>query len=90
MIDIDEINSEIEKLENQPMSYGTIQKLSWLYTVRDHARPCTEKMQYGDSECMRACAKKPVAEVMLVVDELMDTLHIIQPRLYNVVMERLG
>ena len=88
MIDLNEINGEIAKLENEPLSYGNIQKLAWLYTVRDHAsRPVIEC--YGDSECMKACAGKPMNEVMLVVDELMDTLQIIQPRLYAAVINRL-
>ena len=88
MIDLNEINGEIEKLEKEPLSYSVIQKLSWLYTVRDHAsHPVIEC--YGNSECMKACAGKPMEDVMLVVDELMDTLHIIQPRLYEAVINRL-
>ena len=87
MIDLNEINGEIEKLENEPLSYGTIQKLAWLYTVRDHANhPVVEC--YGDSECMKACAGKPMNEIMTVLDELMATLQIIQPRLYDAVMSK--
>lgn len=37
MISINKINIEIEELrENGSMSWDTIEKLCWLYTVRDH------------------------------------------------------
>ena len=37
MISIDKINREIEELkENGSMSWDTMEKLCWLYTVRDH------------------------------------------------------
>lgn len=89
MIDVNEVNAEIAKLEAMPLSYQTAERLSWLYIVRDHAiHPVIEC--YGDSPCMKACAGKPVDQVMLVVDELMDTLHIIQPRLYDAVLNRLS
>lgn len=88
MIDLTEINGEIEKLEGQPLSYQTIERLSWLYTVRDHAaKPAVGC--FGDSPCMTACAGKPLDQVMSVVDELMDTLLILHPRLYDAVMNRL-
>ena len=86
MIDLNEINGEIEKLEAMPLSYQTVEKLSWLYTVRDHI-PCR---CYGDSDCMKACAEKSLDQVMAILDELMDTLQIIQPRLYDAVMTRLS
>ena len=90
MIDLNELNGEIEKLKNSPMSYGTIQKLAWLYTVRDHQFGHSKVECYGDSPCMRACAGKPIDQVMPIIDELMGTLQIIQPRLYDAVLERLA
>ena len=36
MIDLKEIEEEIRCLEDGETSYANIQKLSWLYTVRDH------------------------------------------------------
>ena len=44
----------------------------------------------GDSEFARAVDGKLQEKVLPVLEELMETLRIIQPRLYNVVMERLG
>ena len=36
MIDINEINEEIKKLENSETCYKVCEKLAMLYTVRDH------------------------------------------------------
>lgn len=44
----------------------------------------------GDSKFARAVDGKLQEKVLPVLEELMETLRIIQPRLYNVVMERLG
>ena len=92
MINLDEISSEIAKLESQPASYGTIQKLSWLYTVRDHLTPAPKgnEIPKGDSEFCCACAGKSINQVMEIMDELMDALMIIQPRLYDAVLVKLS
>ena len=43
----------------------------------------------SDSEFARTIDGRPQREVIPVIDELMGTLQIIQPRLYNAVMNRL-
>lgn len=43
----------------------------------------------SDSEFARAVSRMDTNDVLMVMDELMDTLHILQPRLYNAVMDRL-
>ena len=89
MISLDEINAEIAKLENQPASYATIEKLSWLYTVKDHLSP-GGGIPNGNSEYMCACRRRSVPEVMDVMDELMNALMVIQPKLYYAVIDKLG
>ena len=90
MINVDEISEEIAKLESQPASYAVIEKLSWLYTVRDHLKPTPSgEIPHGDSDFLKCCAGKTVCEVMDVTDELMSALMVIQPRLYNAVMDKL-
>ena len=91
MINLDEINSEIQKLENQPASYANIEKLSWLYTVRDHLSPAsTEEIPKGNTEYLLACSGKSMKCVMEVMDELMSALYVLQPRLYDAVINRLS
>ena len=42
----------------------------------------------GDSEFARAIDGKQQKNVLPVLDELMETLAVLQPRLYNAVMEK--
>ena len=44
----------------------------------------------SDSEFARAVDGKDFYEVLPVIDELMETLEVIQPRLYNAVMMKLS
>ena len=44
----------------------------------------------SDSEFARAVDGREQREIMPVMDELMETLSIIQPRLYNAVMDKLA
>lgn len=96
MINIDEINGEIAKLENQPTTMSIVERLSWLYVVRDHltispSSPVTgSEIPDGDSEFYSCCAGKTVCEVMEVMDDLMSALLIIQPRLYSAVLSKLN
>ena len=93
---IDEINGEIAKLESQPASYQNIERLAWLYIVRDHltvspASPAAgNDIPQGESEYYCACAGKSVSEIMTVMDELMSVLMITQPRLYSAVLTKLN
>lgn len=43
----------------------------------------------GDSEFARAIDGRDQRDIMPILDELMSTLQIIQPRLYNAVMDKL-
>lgn len=97
MISIDEINAEIAKLEAQNQTYQTIEKLAALYTVRDHhvisERPAPAgtapvKVE-ASSPFLSLCSGEPVCEIMAVMDELMDTLQVLMPRLYDSVMRKL-
>lgn len=44
---------------------------------------------YGDSEFVQAIAGRRQADVWEVMDDLMDTLHVANPRVYNGVMRKL-
>jgi hypothetical protein len=43
----------------------------------------------SDSEFARAIDGRPQEEIWPLMDEMMDTIHAIHPRLYNAVMDRL-
>ena len=84
MITLDEINSEIEKLEAQKQTYQTISVLADLYIVRD---ALSRNVLPEDNEFRQACSGNPAT--MAVFDELMAVLKVIQPKLYDCVMKRL-
>lgn len=56
-----------------------------------YAAPESEPMimNDSDSEFARMIDGRPQAEIWPLMDEMMDTIHAIHPRLYNAVMERL-
>ena len=98
MILIDEINGEIAKLEAQTQTYQTIERLAALYTVRDHntipttqimpAEPSAVNVE-ATSPFLARCAGEPVCEIMAIMDELMSTIQVLMPKLYDGVMQRL-
>lgn len=45
--------------------------------------------EYGDSDFLQAVKGKDPADVWAVMDELMDTLHVVNERVYNGVMRKL-
>ena len=45
--------------------------------------------EYGDSDFLRAVAGKEPAKVWPIVDELMDTLSVVNAKVYNSVMHRI-
>jgi len=54
------------------------------------AAPAREPLdQYGSSDFLQAAAGKDYAEVMAVMDELMDTLRVVNARAYDNVMRKL-
>ena len=94
MINIDEVNGEIARLEAQPTTMVTVEKLAALYVVRDHltiSPPVTgDSIPQGESEYYCACAGHTICEVMGVMDDLMSALMVIQPRLYSAVLSKLN
>ena len=97
MILIDEINGEIARLESQVQTYQTVEKLAALYIVRDHNtiptdKPTTETgpiQVEAKTPFLSLCAGEPVCDVLAVMDELMTTLQVLMPKLYDGVMRRL-
>lgn len=95
---IDEINGEIARLEAQTQTYQTVEKLAMLYIVRDHNTIPTNQITPAEtgpvqveatSPFLSLCAGEPVCDVMAVMDDLMSTIQVLMPRLYDGVMRRL-
>ena len=100
MISMEQITGEIAALEEEKPTHVTMQKLAALYTVRDHmtidSKPIGATVSaeavpsVSESDFAKLIDGKPLYSVFPVIDELMDTLQIIQPRLYDGVMRKLA
>lgn len=97
MITLDEVEDAIRELEDAPHNFQTCQKLATFYLLRDYLagggdgaiNEVRRIEAREDSEFMRVVSGCDSAEVLAVLDELMDTLAIVNPRLYDGVMRRL-
>lgn len=97
-----ELLDAIDDLEMAPATYQNAEKLATFYTLYDHLYVQKEPMQrieptkevtinrYGDSEFLQAIAGQKAEEVWLIMEELMQTVQMLQPRLYRATLDRLN
>jgi hypothetical protein len=100
MITLKEIEEAILELEDAPKSYETCRKLATFYTLRElmfgggkYSRSAENRTRdvigdYGDSVFLQTIAGRDAAAVWMVMDELMEVLETVNPRLYDGVMDR--
>lgn len=94
MLNIEEINKTILDLEQHDTTYAVCEKLSWLYIVRDHLTGQQQKQPVplsvsGDSEFLQAVDGKESTSAWSVMDDLMDTLKTVNPRVYESVLRKI-
>ena len=101
MISIEQISGEIAALEEEKPTHVLMQKLANLYTVRDHMVIDSEPVvssavvvstipdMMSDTEFANLVVGKSTNNVMSIIDELMSTLQVINPKLYNSVIQKL-
>lgn len=101
MFSKNEILDAIDDLEEAPATYQNAEKLATFYSLYDHLFVTKEPMnriesireviigKYGDSEFMRVIEGKKAEDVWPVMDELLQTIQMLQPRLYNATIEKL-
>lgn len=97
-----ELIDAINELLDGKHSIQNCAKLSAIYTVLDHLYPPNDVLsgysgeadfdvigKYGNSEFLKSIAGHDPKEMWLLMDELMQTLTIINPRLYDGVMRKI-
>ena len=98
-----ELIDAINELEEGRHSIQNCAKLAAIYTVLDHLYPPEEMLKgysgenktsyyiedYGKSEFLQAIAGRDPRDMWLLMDELMQTLSVINPRLYDGVMRKI-
>lgn len=101
MITEKELLQAIELCKKDPVTYANIEKLANLFIVYDHLygvepqiddrRITVENIigHHGDSEFMTIIADQRADKVWDVMDELMGTIKVINPHLYEGVLRKL-
>jgi hypothetical protein len=91
MIDLDEINHEIDELEHaDETTYRLCERLSWLYTVRDHLAPkVSATKSQGGSEFLELAIEVDYDKLMGILDEHLNSLQVVQPKAYDAVMRKI-
>lgn len=109
MIDENEVNLWISRLETEESSWTNYQKLAALYIIQNQNVPkelekpmlysaalapvktyAAETVgSYGDSDFLQAVSDMDPARAWKVMDELMDTLKIVNEKAYNSVLKKL-
>lgn len=102
MLDALEIRKEIARLEYEESSYPNYAKLATLYTIRAEMNKENEPQSaapravvqsipaYGNSEFLRTVSDKEPRDAWRVMDELMESLSVMQPKTYAAVMNKLN
>lgn len=97
-----ELLRAIEELEEAPATFQNAEKLATFYTLYDHLftegkmvqkpEPAREVKidKYGGSEFLEAIAGEDAEHVWLIIDELMETIKALQPKLYQATMDRIN
>lgn len=92
-----ELLEAVKECEESPSNYHDCEKLATFYTIYDHLYPDTSIEQieeatvgnYGDSEFLTEVSGCDSRQAWGVIDELMNTLKVMQPRLYNAIIVKL-
>ena len=102
MISEKELLEAIDKCKNNVNSFQWCEKLAALYTAYDHLygqpveyaniRTETETIVEvdGDNDFLKAVNGKNAVKIWNIMSELMESVKLIQPKLYNAVMRKIS
>jgi flagellar motor component MotA len=97
-----ELLDAIEELEMSPATYQNAEKLATFYALYDHLYVRKEPMEriesinevvvddYGDSEFLQSVMGRKADQIWMVMDELMETVKVLQPKLYQAVIDKIN
>ena len=103
MVSLEIINGEIADLESRTPTYTTMERLAWLYIVRDHntissaaapvvisAKTAENTITYDSgTEFSKAINGRKASDVLPLLDEMMQMVQVAYPKLYSAVMDKL-
>lgn len=83
---------EILELDAHDTTWAVVERLSQLYTVRDHIKAPRVEETTGEligGEFCQACSNIPMQGLMAILAEHMESISILYPREYSVIMQRI-
>ena len=101
LIELDELDEAIAECERARPTMQTCEKLAVFYTLKDHLTGAEGPFKgysgesgatlslYGESPFMRLIQGRETASVIAVMDELMTALSVLNPGLYNNVLNKI-
>lgn len=95
-----ELLDAMDELEMSPATYQNCEKLATFYMLYDHLygdkRPMFETVrqtivdEYGNSDFLLSVAGSDAEKVFRILDELMESVKLLQPRLYEATLTMLN
>lgn len=96
MIDLDEINREINRLEHSETTYANCERLSVLYSVREKygGEEVKAVKEYSfatapKSDFITAFKKAPLDEALKIINEHMEYMQLLYPKEYSTILRKL-
>ena len=94
MIDLETVENEINKIEvTCDTSFRACERLAWLYIVRDHLAKRKGNdgltMYLNGSEFLELASGVSYNELMQVMNEHMQALSVLQPKVYESLMSKI-
>lgn len=94
MIDLDEINAEIARLEAGKTTYSAVEKLGLLYIVRDNLGGNRMEKGYSyasapKSEFVQLAENAPKDGLLMVLDEHFEAIRALYPKEYDAVLRKI-
>lgn len=97
-MDVAEITKEIDRLENAETNWQNIERLSWLYSVRDHMAGDSANVVHVAQNVMpeyagefgQAVSGKNIDGIMNILSEHMAVIKVLHPKEYKAVLDRIA
>lgn len=96
MVDLNEINREISRLENAGTTYANCEKLAMLYTVRQNQGKVENRSVEAyslaaapESDFIAAAREIETEDLLQIINEHMDAVRILYPKEYNLVLKKI-
>ena len=101
MVNIDIINGEIASLEQKETTYVVVERLAWLYIVRDHLQIGTAPHDVNvsretvpeikmNSEFLDVCKGVNIEDLLNIIDEHMEVLKVVYPKEYDAIINKIS